>query len=196
MAAPRTRIALEKLGALGTLREEIRLQRVQENGPSSSAFLPRSRHQPRDRVHRGLRAHRAARRRERETPRTASGRMSPAPMHVPLGKTQIKRKIPPPHAPPARQTRTKAQVLFHILLQKKRTTHLHLIKSIYVGTRLINSPSTREPSHCVRLNEVLERRLSAVPGQVVSRQHLCRDSSSCCARTEQKMKRVGPARSG
>lgn len=31
----------------------------------------------------------------------------------------------------------------------------HLIKSIYVGMRLINSPSTQEPSHCVHLNEVL-----------------------------------------
>lgn len=33
--------------------------------------------------------------------------------------------------------------------------HFHLIKSIYVGMRLINSPSTQEPSHCVHLNEVL-----------------------------------------
>lgn len=45
--------------------------------------------------------------------------------------------------------------------------------------RLINSPSTQEPSHCVGLNEVLKCCLSAVSGLLVSRQHLdCYSGSS------------------
>lgn len=92
---------------------------------------------------------------------------SPALMHIPLENTQKKKKkkkskeknLIPPHPPPpllllgqlVRRCR-----FFSIYFFLKKTTHLDLIKSIYVGMRLINSLSTQEPSHCVRLNEVLK----------------------------------------
>lgn len=88
------------------------------------------------------------------TPGQAPGRTPLFPRHVP-GAARA-----PPH--PA-QTRTKARVPFRILPSKK-TTRLLLIKSVYVGMRLINSPSAQEPAHCVRLNEVLKRCLRTALG--------------------------------
>ena len=104
-------------------------------------------------------------------------RTSPALVHLPLENTLKKKNLTPP--PSSRWANSyKGVGSFPHTYFFKRTTHFHLIKSIYVGMRLINSPSTQEPSHCVCLSEFLKRRLSAGSGLAVSRQHLNCYSSS------------------
>lgn len=157
--------------------EEIPFRRGKPNGPFCPALLQRGRHQ----ISEPPAARKAPRQRlpphfqPGSTTRAVSAAIaSLVPLASSPGRHGRAGRRSSPAASPGRpgsrlcppspgQTRTKAQIPFRIPSFKK-TTQLLLIKIVYVGMRLINSPSAQEPSHGLCLNEVLKRCLSPVPG--------------------------------